>query len=479
LHELVARAKEKKFPEGPRAAGIRRAIQKWDKLREELEDTMVHPPESATSESPLQRKRRLDVALTITELHQRRRQRLMDIDDTSNGVITSNNRQHRKALSHEDTVNAAIDSAVLNLIKKHSLGIQIDEQLADQLLRSVNGKRERVGGLLLEHPSSVTALLVSLFQPGPSRMRSIQTRGKCARLVGLAVLAAEEAALNSVVDQKTSPGTELQLNLDEDKLTKCLLKGSMVCEQLENMVSFTVTEEVEEEELEKMLKEASSSSSTSIGRQLSSLAIRCPPVAQGILLWATALSSGSEFVASASYPTLSPSILALGRIISIHHPFTRPAVLNLVVIFLKHSSRDLSYQKTTALKEQGLRMLLWLATKGQAIAVFDTVADRLQNGGSMEIDAALLRYFFCGVVEIFGPPFSLPFIQSMGKVMLIPRCVDALRSPYFDLDNKKGLVGIVQNFHETAFSKSRQHAPKASYEDRAIVDSLVSIYGNP
>ena len=71
------------------------------------------------------------------------------------------------------------------------------------------------------------------------------------------------------------------------------------------MVSFIVVDEVEFKE------------GASVGRELSSsLCIKNPAVAQGVLLWSIergSIERGSnvEFVDSAAYPTLAPSMLSL------------------------------------------------------------------------------------------------------------------------------------------------------------------------
>lgn len=103
------------------------------------------------------------------------------------------------------------------------------------------------------------------------------------------------------------------------------------------MVSFTVLDSTE-------------NTAGSTGRQLSALCIKYPVIAQGVLIWAKELASGSEFITTAGYPTVSPCILSLARLISIYHPLARNGVLDLALVFLGHSNSDISHQKMQSIK---------------------------------------------------------------------------------------------------------------------------------
>ena len=107
--------------------------------------------------------------------------------------------------------------------------------------------------------------------------------------------------------------------------------------KVEAMVSFAVLDKAD-------------ASDGSVGRQLSAKCIQYSIVAEGALIWAKDLAAGSEFVTTAAYPTLSPCILSLARIISIHHPLSRPAVLEVALIFMGHSNREISHAKMQSIK---------------------------------------------------------------------------------------------------------------------------------
>jgi hypothetical protein len=88
----------------------------------------------------------------------------------------------------------------------------------------------------------------------------------------------------------------------------------------------------------------------SVGRQLSALCIKYSVIAQGVLIWAKELASGAEFVTTAGYPTLSPCILSLVRLICVYHPLARPSVLDLALVFMGHSNSEISHQKMQSIK---------------------------------------------------------------------------------------------------------------------------------
>jgi len=230
------------------------------------------------------------------------------------------------------------------------------------------------------------------------------------------------------------------------------------------MVGFVVTEDVAETD------------DLSVGRQLSFLCIKHAPVAQGFLLWATEHCNGKEFPASPPYPTLAPGVLGLARIIAKHHPFSRQDVMDLALIFLEHNHTDLSYQKMIALKEQCLRLLLFLTTQGLAADVYKIIDKKIRQHGSSEIDSSLMRYFISGALEIIRPPVSVPFVRSMGKMLSAKLCVDALNSQYFDTKKKIALVKLVSYFSD-AVTEEMSTFSGATARDRALTASLKSAYG--
>ncbi len=102
-----------------------RATQKWERLREELEKAMVEPPTSAEASriSPLFRKRRLDVALIISDIHYRQRRRILHPD----GV----DQDHTNIIKKK---NDSMETALVNFLRRHSIGTQVDERVLDALL---------------------------------------------------------------------------------------------------------------------------------------------------------------------------------------------------------------------------------------------------------------------------------------------------------------------------------------------------------
>ena len=442
LRVLTARAKAAaEAKDGAEAATINKAMRRWARLSEELETAMVLPDESTsagTSTNAIIRKRRLDIALTTSELHQRQRRRV---------APNSSAATPKKSVMRDN-----LDSAVEKLIRKYSMGVVIDNETAEALLRASYGSEKRIiGDVLNAHPVSLAALLAYLFKPGRLRVRSLEMRHKCAKLIALASYSASVALSKS---GKGGEGAPIEDNVDE--VTKIRLRGSQLCEQIETMVSFIVVDEVDFKE------------GASVGRELSSLCIKNPAVAQGALLWSIERGSSLEFVDSAAYPTLAPSILSLARIISIHHPLSRPEVQKIALIFLKHSPPELSFQKAQGLKEQALRLLLWLCAQGESVRVFNAVT-------SAGFDSALLRYFMGAILQIVRPAFSLPMVRSLGSLLSSKPCVDALRSSHFDASGKALLAKLLGNFRD-AISPQGNLASYATATDKALVASLTTLY---
>ena len=237
--------------------------------------------------------------------------------------------------------------------------------------------------------------------------------------------------------------------------------------QVENVVSFVVTETTTGNENEQY----------SVGRNLSSLCIKHAPIGQGFLYWAEERGKQSEFAKSAVYPTLAPGILSLSRIIAKYHPFSREKVMRIAFLFLKHSpSSEISHQKLSALKKQCLRLLLFLSARGHlSIEVFNNIHQRLNLGGSCEIDSELLRYFIAGALQIVCTPISASFVRAMGSVLATENCSTALNSKFFETSNRMALKKLIINFQEVVSDESK--FSKVASRDKSLVSSLASMYG--
>jgi hypothetical protein len=437
-----------------------RVMRKWEKLIEIFQGIMMDPYSSSAS-TPLFRKRRLDVALTISELHQRQRRRLFP------GREGEENFQMEEAdgIKLNMERRAEIETALLTFLRRYCLGTQLDDQLLDKMLPiSVGGDPENfIGHLLTKFPKSIEALLGFIFKPGHQRVRSIVTRNKCARLAAMAALAAEKMALSEA--KKLNPIVP-ESELDEVGLTRMLSEGSQLCEQLENMVSFTVTINP---------YNGHPLAALNPGEQLCSLALKCAPVSQGVALWARGITEGSEFVTSASYPTISPNILSLIRIVYLRHPFVRDDTCKVAIEFLKHSNSEIAYQTMNLIKEQSLRLLLFLCARGDAPTVLGRMSILVQESNRSYLDASLVRYFVSGLLEVASPPFSFPFIRSLIILLKTTACVDAIKTTYFEEASKKRLDSIL-NYLETRASGKLDNHPLAK-DDVASIETLISIYG--
>jgi hypothetical protein len=253
-------------------------------------------------------------------------------------------------------------------------------------------------------------------------------------LVVLSTIAAQQVAKREIEqmdpthDEDSAEMVEEEL-LDEIALTRIILQGCQLCEQLETMISFSVTSQ----------SSPTGPTSSNPGQKLCGLALKSATVGLGVMMWAEEFTHGPDFASSASFATLSSSILSLVRLVSMKHAFARSYALKVAMSFLHHSNADISYQKVSAIKECGIRLLLFLLSKGDVIQVFSCVASRLNEAGSSDLDASLIRYFVAGVLEVVKPPVSAVFVFAFGNLLKAPKVVDAARSSYFAKVNNERL----------------------------------------
>jgi hypothetical protein len=281
-----------------------------------------------------------------------------------------------------------------------------------------------------------------------------------AGLVALATLAAEKIVCAEINQSEASESPES----DEVALTRMLIEGSQLCERLENMVSFVVTHE------------SAKKKGASPGESLVSLAVKCPPVAQGVAIWAREIIKGREFVSSGTYPTVSPSILSLIRVLYAEHPGICDETLEVAFGFLSHSNSDsdISYQKLNEIKEQSLRLLLFLVVRGEAPTVLSRLSKLQSKPGNYSLDASLVRYFVSGLLEVVKGPFSIPFIRKFATFLKAPGCVEAVRASYFEDTSKKRLDTLMGDFKKLVEVQNGF----LSIEDTSLVRSLLSAYSS-
>lgn len=281
-----------------------------------------------------------------------------------------------------------------------------------------------------------------------------------ARLVALSVLAAER----EVCSEAKGSGMVANSESDEVAITRMLIDGSELCERLENMVSFVVT------------KDPPKKRGLSPGEDLVSLAMKCAPVAQGVAIWARQIVKGSDFVQSGTYPTVSPSILSLIRVLYIEHPCIRDDTLEVAFGFLAHSSTDsdVSYQKLNEIKEQSLRLLLFIALNGDGPTVLIRITKVLTASGNSTLDASLIRYFVSGLLQVVRAPFSLPFVRAMASFLATPTCIGAVRTSYFEKKSKLQLDTVILEFKKLSDSEKGLLTP----DDIGLLRKLSSTYSS-
>lgn len=111
---------------------LQRAIRKWQRLNEELEDEMLKPLATGTT---FQKKRRIDVALTMSDLYQRQRRRI----DPTLGHFDGEGNGSTSSMSNKNELSNVLDTALVGLLTKTSLGVQIDKEVAESMLKYAYG----------------------------------------------------------------------------------------------------------------------------------------------------------------------------------------------------------------------------------------------------------------------------------------------------------------------------------------------------
>ena len=445
------------------------AVQKWERLKEDLEATLLAG--GGESSAPA-RKRRIDIGLCLSELHLTKR-RCLALDESQVDL-------------QKDKFRDVMDDAVMQLQKRHALGMPIDVVLVDKLLRVPDDKNLPdddyllyVGKQLIDNPLTVDALITILFKPGSTVVKSPMLIRKCSAAMARATVAARRATYGSqdLFEQikqsrpKTQPTSDnkdssseqqdkqdanVTLQEELDFVAKQLIEGSELCEQVGNMVSFVVLDDPNPKTL-------------SVGRRLSAVCIQSAPVARGVMYWSLELVKGPEFSTSAAYPTLTPCILSLARIISRHHPYCRRDVVQLAFTILTlPADSEMSYQKLQTLKDQCLRLLLWQAVQGQALDVFYGVASRFSQG-LVAFDTATVRYFMAGALGVIQIPLSVSFAKCFAHLLQTKLCEGAINSAYFDLEYKKSAKRIIVEILKMASSSEEMKSATTEKERKSIM----------
>jgi len=240
-----------------------------------------------------------------------------------------------------------------------------------------------------------------------------------------------------------------------------LLKTGGICEQIEKSVAFTVVQSAA----------ADAPEPTAPGSCLCYWAIRSAPVTEGVLLWTRTLLHSNVFLDSVTYGTFAPSFLSILRILAMEHPFARAEVVDLLMIFLDHNNSDAGPKQIRCIREQCLRTLMWLCTRGEtAASILARIAEKLCSKTS-GMDASLVRYFVGGILQVVKPPCSVLFVQLFMRVLKSQVCMDSLRSKYFE---KKGsLFSLLSSFQTTL---KEDNSEEATEKDAKLLTHLLSAY---
>jgi hypothetical protein len=231
LEDLLSRARAKSKSagiSGAKMVGLTRAIHKWQYLKEQLEDCVLDP---SANLNPLSKKRRADVALTVSELYQRPRRRFIPsasaAPEKERSIIASSCGSLVGSSNEPEARRYCLESGVLSLLKKHSMSVTMDDALAEQLLHNPYEEMNdegRLGELLVKHPITVQMLLKSLFRAGSmsGKLKTVDLKLKCAKLIAAATLATEANLCKLVPNEefKTEGDSRLTCSMTIQELAK-------------------------------------------------------------------------------------------------------------------------------------------------------------------------------------------------------------------------------------------------------------------
>ena len=163
------------------------------------------------------------------------------------------------------------------------------------------------------------------------------------------------------------------------------------------------------------------------------------------------------------------------RVLLLRHAFVAEEVLDIATCFLNHNNSEVSYQTMNEIKEQSLRLLLFVCARGEVPMVLRQMTQMLKQPTVYQIDASLTRYFVSGLLEIAKLPFSMPFCRLFCALLAAPGTVEAVKTSYFKEENRKQLRQIIHHIQnlETASTNDDRGA-----RDTQLFNSIVAIYDN-
>jgi hypothetical protein len=130
LHELIHQATALAMNDSTNADAFNQAAKKWMRLQEELEDEML---KAQTTGTTFQRKRRVDVTLTMGDLVQRQRRRISPNENESEHGNSNGTGSSKATLANN------LDSAICTFLTKCSLGNPIEKESVENIFKYAYG----------------------------------------------------------------------------------------------------------------------------------------------------------------------------------------------------------------------------------------------------------------------------------------------------------------------------------------------------
>ena len=125
------------------------------------------------------------------------------------------------------------------------------------------------------------------------------------------------------------------------------------------------------------------------------------------------------------------------------------------------------------IKEQSLRLLLFLCARGEAPIVLGHFTRLVTS--TTYLDASLIRYFISGLLQVAAAPYSVPFLRILCQLLKAPATSEAIKTSYFDEASKKHLSGIIRYMGGL---ETNGIQGKLSSDDVGLVKSVVTLYAS-
>lgn len=256
-----------------------------------------------------------------------------------------------------------LGECVENIVRRKSMGMVQEFVTLETAARSLQEEGEDGLKVVRGQPGFVLIMLELIFSP-KDRVSNNDMRKAAAKLLGM-------------------------VDGGEEGLSELLLACGVSCEGLEGVLSFDLEGRDNDHAALADLRDEEVVWRGIVGSSIVTL---------GVLVWARVFSDSSDFVNSTSYPTTTTGLLSVARLGAQKWDSCHMAAFDLVVGIFRQEPVNVTENQIRGIKEQCLRCLLFLLSRGHVIPVANYVSEEVtREGGKME--ESLIRYFFEGLIR--------------------------------------------------------------------------------